>query len=87
MTPNQLMTKMLGRGAIPLLLKLARSKHSDIATKALDGLGQVSRTKDCRSCNAPRSEQLVIDSTFAGFHRRSPSVELPVPGVALVVGS
>ena len=46
--PGPLARKMIQRGIVPLLMTLSRSPIDRVAKKAIAGLGQISRVKDCR---------------------------------------
>lgn len=46
--PGKVCHKLLNKGAVPLLLQLARSPHPEISGEAMNGLSQISRMKDCR---------------------------------------
>ncbi len=46
--PGEICKKFLKKGAVSLLIKLARSSNSKVGGEAMSGLGQLSRFKDCR---------------------------------------
>ena len=47
--PGPLARKVIQRGIVPLLLKLARTQPDEVVVEAMSGLAQISRAQDCRS--------------------------------------
>mmetsp|Transcript_21365 Transcript_21365/g.31415 ORF Transcript_21365/g.31415 Transcript_21365/m.31415 type:complete len:1000 (-) Transcript_21365:172-3171(-) len=46
--PGSLAMKVLKKGAVPLLIRCARSDNAELNNTAMNGLAQISRTRDCR---------------------------------------